>query len=471
MAAHSRLALLFFLSFACSRALAIQLVDFPVTSGRTGTAIIYPNGQVVPWPDRIVRPERSGGGVVVSDRVPVNTSRGAITVTARSSVNARAIARGAAIAGRALPATAIAVGVGSVVWELLDDNRIRPDGQGGLMHDPGIPPAQRETLCWFHPGTTKCALTASKSAQALLGVLNSNFPQCSHSLVSLVVSGTTATALVQSTCSSPTHGSSSSQTPYALAGSPNSHRLCVSPVDGSDTFPDRDGQCPTGSYDRPLSDDNVVDIVARDVTDKKDNVPLVNDILATPGGAVDIAPGSTTTSGPSSQTGTPPAPLVTTGPGGSVTRTESPEIAIRYRGNEIEWEPQQVTTRRPGPNPGDPDDVTVTDAPDEPSSDPGAAPTRDPCIDNPKRAGCAELGDVDSPDWDPTEKQIELNAESPWGSDSASCPPPRIITLGGRQYSWEWTLVCDFFSGVRFAVIASAWIAAVMIFLGARTDT
>lgn len=445
---------------------------FDMATGRTGTAINYGGGQIHVWPDAGDRRQisnGSNGSVVVRDRVPVNTSRGAITVTARSSVNARAIARGAAIAGRALPAAGIAIGVGSLIWDLLDDNYIKPDGSGGLNLDPGVPPAEGDHFCWYSadPNPALCNTSVAAAGAATVAYIQKGMnPQspCSVSLGGVTLAFPYGYYDVVMSCPL-----SSTTTTYATSASPKNGKYCL-PVDGKTVMPRGDGRCPS-ALRNPLTDDQVIDIVARDITDKKDKVPLVNDILGTPGGAIDITPDSTVTSGPSAQTGTPPAPVVTTGPGGSVTTTESPGIAIRYRGREVEWEPQQITTRRPSPIPGQPDQETITDAPDEPSADPQSGVTPDYCLSNPKRAACSELGQVDPPEWNPDEKPIELKAESPWGSDNGSCPPPRTLVIGGKQYQWEWTLVCDFFSGVRFAVIASAWIAAVIIFIGARSDT
>lgn len=477
MDTFQRLIFLFLFAFPFSLHAQIRGGSGPsVTYGSGGATVSYTN-DFADLLGRAVKNDNIGSGVKVTDNVAVNTSRGAINARATSAVSARAIAKGAAIAGRSLPVAGVAIGVGSLIWDLLDENYIRPDGQGGLNLDPGTPLTERTGLCWFPSmPNAQCHLSASSAGAATAAHRaatgwNIN-GDCTRTYAGTVqTSADTALSTWTESCPpNSTWQTAESGLRDNLYAQEKTQKMCpLPPASTGDFLPS--GLCRTGNYTKPLSNDDVIDIVSRDITHQKDKVPLVNDILGTPGGAVDITPGSTTTSGPASQTGTPPAPVVTTGPGGQVTTTESPGIAIRYRGNEIEWEPQQIITTRPSPTPGQPDETTVTDAPDEPSADPGASGgARDFCIDNPKRAGCSELGNVEPPEWNPDEKPVELKAEAPWGSDSASCPPPRIITLGGRQYAWEWTLVCDFFSGVRFAVIASAWIAAVMIFLGARND-
>jgi hypothetical protein len=476
MASHSRLIpiFLFYLLTSGVHAAAIRSGSGPsIAYSSSGASVNYSN-DFADLMGRAIKNDNIGGGAKVVDNIAVNTSRGAISARATTAVSARAIARGAAAASRAFPVAGVAIGVGSLVWDLIEDNRIKPDGQGGLNQDPGVPQEQFEGPCWRNGWGSNCYSSAESAANAAVAAANSaNAGISSFSLERVVITEGGGYYLV--TVTSLPGGNSTSGVGYPLSLSLQKQKRCPPDVNGYRPDPDRDERCPTGSYSKPLTNDQAADILEKDVKDQKDKVPLVSDILGSPGGAIDIEPGATTTSGPSSQTGPAPAPLVVNGPAGQTTTTESPGIAIRYRGNEIEWEPQQVTVRRPGPNPGDPETEETTDAPDEPSVDPGANPTKvvvpDYCIDHPKRAGCSELGEVEPPEWNPDEKPIELRAESPWGSDSASCPPPRTLTIAGRQYQWEWTLVCQFFSGIRFAVLTVAWVTAVMIFLGARNES
>lgn len=438
-------------------------VEYVTTDrGIPGAVVKYSSGKIDFWPgERVI--SNVSNAVVVADRVPVTTSRGAIAVTSRSVVTARAIARGAAIVGRALPTVAPAIGIGQIVWNLLDDNRIRPDETGNLMLDPGVPTSDFEGMCWSYAG--KCYTSPHEAASAFIAYQNAYPPteETTFTLGACTIYSEGAANCAYTVTAPPSYSASLE---FGVSGSITTMKGCPPPP-ASTGVVDRDGRCPTGAYTRSLTDDQVVDAITKDISDQEDKVPLVNDILGRPGGAV--IPDSTTASGPSEQTGTPPAPETTTGPSGTVTRTESPTIAIRYRGSQVEWEPKTVTTTTPGAEPGDPDTEVVTTASDEPSADPGSA-AKDFCIDNPKRAGCSELGDAEPPEFNPDEKPVELTPDAPWGGDSAACPPPRIINLGGVDYAWEWTLVCDFFSGIRFAVITAAWISAVMIFIGSRND-
>lgn len=412
---------------------------------------------------RSVKNDNMGGGVKVSDSVKVNTSRGPITATATRAVSASAIARGAAVAGRALPYVGAAITVGQAAYEiydLLDDNRIRPDGNGNLMHDPGVPTAEFEGMCWSYAGN--CYLSPSEAGAAFVAYSNANppTPDTSFTLGGCSIDAP-GVAHCDYTATAPNY---SANLGMSIPGQLKKQRNCPPPPASTGQIA-KDGKCPTGEYTVPLADDEVTDIVEKDVKGKPDRVPLVVDLLAR-GIGLDSQP--TVVSGPASATGTPPAPVVVNTPAGPETTTESPTVKLRYRSPDISWEPEVITTRRPGPNPGDPDEVTDEKTGDDPSADPGVSQAPDPCLANPKRAGCSELGDVEDPPWAPVEKPIELVAESPWGSDDASCPPPRILNIAGQQIPMEWTLWCQLFAGIRYAIVAGAWIAAILIFLGGK---
>lgn len=90
------------------------------------------------------------------------------------------------------------------------------------------------------------------------------------------------------------------------------------------------------------------------------------------------------------------------------------------------------------------------------------------CEKTPDIVGCAKLGDpVDVP-WAEETRNVSMAPQSPWGAGDASCPTPPTVTVGGQSVTIDNTLVCQFFSGIRFAVLAMATLLAVMIFIGAR---
>jgi hypothetical protein len=278
---------------------AVQYVG-PLGNGRVGAVIVH-GGHPIDLSTYNRAMSNSGSSVVIKDRVPVTTSRGVIDVTARSVVSSKAISRGVAIAGRALPAAGVAIGVGSLIWDLLDDNRIRPDGNGGLNYDPGTPLSERTGVCWTTAiPNSPCYPTAS-SAGAATASYRSAIGWNQHGPCIRTYAGTAQisedTAISTWTESCPPN----SGWDTAESGLRDTHHrqektqmMCPLPP-ASTGIPDRDGRCPTGNYDKPVSNDDVIDIIARDVTDKKDKVPLVQDILNTPGGAIDLDPGNPTT--------------------------------------------------------------------------------------------------------------------------------------------------------------------------------
>ncbi|MGY3872713.1 virulence factor TspB C-terminal domain-related protein [Aeromonas dhakensis] len=89
------------------------------------------------------------------------------------------------------------------------------------------------------------------------------------------------------------------------------------------------------------------------------------------------------------------------------------------------------------------------------------------CKKNPQSIACAELGELEPEAFDPIEKPFQVVAQSPWGSGDASCPAPKVINLHeGGAVTLSYQPACDFFSGVRPAILALAWLAALYIALG-----
>lgn len=103
----------------------------------------------------------------------------------------------------------------------------------------------------------------------------------------------------------------------------------------------------------------------------------------------------------------------------------------------------------------------------------GGAPKeqeKDFCKLNPKSIACAELGELKDQPFDPIEKPFRITPHSPWGADNAQCPAPKVMTLAtGGTYTMSYQPTCDFFSGIRPAVIALAFLVALYIALGIPT--
>lgn len=122
--------------------------------------------------------------------------------------------------------------------------------------------------------------------------------------------------------------------------------------------------------------------------------------------------------------------------------------------------------------------VKITGATDpnvKPDSGPatGTAPKEqdnDFCKKNPMSIACIELGDLKPEPFDPIEKPFRITPQSPWGADNSQCPAPKVMTLAtGGTYTMSYQPTCDFFSGIRPAVIALAFLVALYIALGIPT--
>ena len=60
--------------------------------------------------------------------------------------------------------------------------------------------------------------------------------------------------------------------------------------------------------------------------------------------------------------------------------------------------------------------------------------------------------------------EISITPDSGWGADGAACPSPRH--LSGANVDFDFTLICDFMTGIRPVIIAIAWMSAAMILIG-----
>ncbi|WP_324042668.1 virulence factor TspB C-terminal domain-related protein [Aeromonas caviae] len=89
------------------------------------------------------------------------------------------------------------------------------------------------------------------------------------------------------------------------------------------------------------------------------------------------------------------------------------------------------------------------------------------CDDNPMSIACAEMGKLEEEELDTDERPFQITPKSPWGSDNSSCPAPQVIHLGsGAVVEITYQPTCDFLAGIRPAVLALAFLAALYIALG-----
>lgn len=89
------------------------------------------------------------------------------------------------------------------------------------------------------------------------------------------------------------------------------------------------------------------------------------------------------------------------------------------------------------------------------------------CKKNPQSIACQELGQLEQEPFDPIEKPFQITPQNPWGSGDAQCPAPKVMQLTtGSTVTLSYQPACDFFRGVRPAVLALAFLAALYIALG-----
>ncbi|MDO5055939.1 MAG: virulence factor TspB C-terminal domain-related protein [Lautropia sp.] len=97
----------------------------------------------------------------------------------------------------------------------------------------------------------------------------------------------------------------------------------------------------------------------------------------------------------------------------------------------------------------------------------GPAPDRpDVCKANPDILACQKYGDVKEPP--KLEEQLIKMEFRPYGNASAgSCPAPRRASFFGRPLDISYQPICDFATMIRPLIIAFAYFAAALIFVGA----
>lgn len=89
------------------------------------------------------------------------------------------------------------------------------------------------------------------------------------------------------------------------------------------------------------------------------------------------------------------------------------------------------------------------------------------CEANPGSIACQEMGELKQEPFEPVEKPFNITPQNPWGSGDAQCPAPKVMHLTtGSTVTLSYQPACDFFRGVRPAVLALALLAALYIALG-----
>lgn len=159
-------------------------------------------------------------------------------------------------------------------------------------------------------------------------------------------------------------------------------------------------------------------------------------------------------SGPASQTGDPKT-TTTTGPAGTTTTTTTNNYHYNYQGDTISYTTTVITTVN------HPDGTSETTQEGDPNED-----KRDDCEKFPDRIGCQKLDKPVDEGIERLQKDFQMSPQGGWGADNGQCPVERHISVQGRDIPIPFDLVCQYMSGIRFAVIGAAWIAAAFIVMG-----
>lgn len=399
-------------------------------------------------------------GAKATDAMTVKGPAGDLSLQVSRTATNRAIGKASALAVRALPTVA----VGVALWDIWDENfRVRPDGAGGLVEDPGQDPVDTPSYScrvgasapftgssvW---GACEQALEAEKAkyTDPYYGTNKvwTNQSNCQTYVDPLANSGA---------CSRTFNGGGAGTIMINSAWQKTSLRQCPAVVDFSNPIYSQpggpampDGKCPTGRYDRPLSVDAAADrfsasppadpsAVARDAIDR--------------GQQIDASPGGI--SGPASQTGQPTT-RTTTNPDGTVrTETKTPTYNFNYGPSSVTWTVTNTTIIN---NNGQTTTINETPAPAT-QEDP-----EDPCTRNPDRIGCAKFGEPPAGEVPKSEKPITY---APVPFAGGSCPSSVPWSAFGRSYAFEFTPLCDAASTwVRGVVLLVATVLGAFIFVG-----
>lgn len=191
--------------------------------------------------------------------------------------------------------------------------------------------------------------------------------------------------------------------------------------------------------------------------------------LVEAGYAPDLLPGSgpSITSGPSSVPG-PSSTSTTQTAAGPVTSVTNVTYNMTYNNQTVNVTETTTTTKTNPDNTTETTTETKTPAPttgEEPAPD--VPPEQPPefCELHPESIVCQQMDTPAEDKGDPVERTFSITPSGGFGG-AGSCPADVGLDFLGQPISWSYQPACDFFSGVRPAVVAMAWVAAILIALG-----
>jgi hypothetical protein len=365
--------------------------------------------------------------------------------------------------------------VATTAYSIYDAIRTRPDGDGGLGHDPGQAPNMVPSYCVPGPlylsgvavippavcGQSLTDIAAEIDVKARARGCTSDgqcwwaIYQAPHVYVLQCFNWTRS-------CASPVYSQMPLNTGQPAPQCPGYFDNFEGVyVQAGASSPGWDGKCRVGAYTVPMTPEEAADMRSNNglpplTPDQWED--MMNDVLGRepangfPGG-LGVQPDfeQETRNFPPSLTG---GTTRTTHPDGSYTDTISGwDLATdAQRKRDVRYLPKTTTQNYTA-------DGQPSGAPTTTTTDNGGAddPT-DPCTANPERLGCVKLGELPTDEVPKTTRTISYTAEAL--GLPAGCPNP-IPLAQGHQLSYQAT--CDAFTTARPVVLVVAAFSAMLI--------
>lgn len=400
----------------------------------------------------------AAGEVAVSDAVMLSGPAGNLAISAAARIGV-ADAAAAMLSASMLPEALV---VGSAAYLALQAYKMYSE-DSGLMSDPGVPSVQASCTGRDAPidGGGTC-LSATQWCNMRSGVIGA--PSGSrHSVKGTEPNVACVTEFQPS-------GPNGDWIQYAYDPMPSVYtrtdgKKCPMSIDAFNpannipegAAPYSDGTCKTarGHHD-PMTPQQGIDRMVQNPSamDPTAEVGALKRAIEK-GETIPVTP--TGTSGPAGQPGSP-VTTTTTGPAGTSTTVTTETWNYNYSPTTITiYEGSTSVTTNP--------DGTVTGTSTTGVKPPPAADQVDPCTANPTRVGCMDAGTPSDVNLNKRDIQVGATPDSGWGASDAACPAPRTVMVLGQAVKVDNSLVCKFMSGIRFAVVGVAGLAAALLFL------
>jgi hypothetical protein len=215
--------------------------------------------------------------------------------------------------------------------------------------------------------------------------------------------------------------------------------------------PMANGKCRTGRYiTRPPEE------VAAELAQHGDKTKAPDIVRETMERGVDLTPdaGPQTLSGPSSVPGGTTTSTETSPQGTPQTTTTTTSHTVNYNTtvNNYTWHTTTIINKPDGTT------TTTEEKPEE--------PPLSECEVNPEAINCQELDNPEGPDIPEETREVTWAPMAGWGADNASCPASTVVSVQGHSVEVSQSLVCQFATGIRFAVIGIAGVIGALILVG-----